>query len=207
MNFTNIIKRFPKVCAFYWNSHWRKGTIMFTTESGAQVTDVRNILKTPAGHELAELANQLSKPTSDETALECLNWVHQHIKYYPDSVRHNKAEKWQTADETLKLKTGDCEDMSILWIKLCELAGVPNWRRKIACGDAKDPFGQIVGHAYGLYLTDDFVWTSLDAAYYPLQSIANFGKPHSELVNYRKIWFTFNETYSWHQKSTTIFMY
>jgi hypothetical protein len=62
----------------------------------------------------------------------------------------------------------------------------------------------MVGHAYVIYLTDEFEWTSLDPAYYPLESIEHFGKPHKRNTRYGKIWFTFNETHSWHQHSTDI---
>lgn len=210
MKFTNIIQKFPSVCEFYWNNHWKKGKVMYKFETGTELRDVRDVFTLPdfSSPNITEVAKaiRLTEQTDDKVALACLRYVIAKILYKSDEVVWNKSEKWQVASQTFKKETGDCEDMSLLLMELLKQAGIPAWRRKIACGDALDPIGKWVGHAYVLYLTDDFVWTTLDAAYYPLNSIAGFGDPHSQLANYGDIWFTFNESNSWHQKST-LFMY
>ncbi|MCW4047633.1 MAG: transglutaminase-like cysteine peptidase [Candidatus Bathyarchaeota archaeon] len=52
------------------------------------------------------------------------DWVGNNIKYKTDSEIHGVAEFWQFPNETLQLKTGDCEDFSIL---LCSLLRADGW--------------------------------------------------------------------------------
>jgi transglutaminase-like putative cysteine protease len=70
--------------------------------------------------------------TPDWIALK--DWVATNIKYPPDDangdgdpdydyIKHSKWEYWQLPKETLQLKTGDCEDYSILLVSLLRAAG------------------------------------------------------------------------------------
>lgn len=200
MNFKNIIRAFPKVCEFYWNTHYLPGRILYKMETGSDPADVRLILSSTSP-EIISVGKKCKTP------LDCLRWVVSNVSYLSDRTKWNKPEKWQEAPETFALRTGDCEDMSILLMKVMEASGIPEWRRKIVCGEAKEPVtGNMVGHAYVIYLTDEFVWTPLDPAYLPIDSITNFGKAQKKNENYGKIWFTFNEKNSWHQHSTDIIL-
>ena len=49
--------------------------------------------------------------------------------------RKDKGEYWQTAEETLTLGVGDCEDQNNLIYILCRLVGVPNWLLYNAIGE------------------------------------------------------------------------
>jgi len=52
------------------------------------------------------------------------DWVGNNIKYKYDSEAHGQEDYWQLPKETLQLKTGDCEDFSIL---LCSLLRANGW--------------------------------------------------------------------------------
>lgn len=211
MKFTGLIQKFPKVFQTYWDLHWPKGKVLFRLVTGEPLADVRTIFS-PKPIPLKTFFKNDQNPdpfdasTSDKTALSCLRWVVGNIAYQTDQETYDRPEYWQKAEKTVQIQKGDCEDMAILLSEMMRSLGIPAWRRKIACGLAQAPSGEMVGHAYVLYLTDDFVWTTLDAAYYPMDSINEFGIPHSKLRNYGELWFTFNEVNSWHQKST-LFMY
>lgn len=199
------MNKFPKVCEFYWNNHWAKGTILYRMTTGGDQKDVRSILQTPINSEIISVAKTFTG-TLNEKALKCHKWVVSNIAYESDEENWGKPEYWQDCNITFKKETGDCEDMSILLMRMMQACGIPAWRRKICCGTARDGLGRMVGHAYCLYLTEEYVWTALDPAYYPLESVSNFGTPQSKVSNYGELWFTFNEEYSWHQRST-IFLY
>ena len=49
-----------------------------------------------------------------DTPDKIVAWVHRNIWYKKDEQVHGKKEYWQTSEETLRLKSGDCEDFSVL---------------------------------------------------------------------------------------------
>jgi predicted transglutaminase-like cysteine proteinase len=51
------------------------------------------------------------------------DWVADNIDYMPDEERWGK-EYWQTSEETLSYRTGDCEDFSILLCSLLRAYGI-----------------------------------------------------------------------------------
>jgi len=54
-----------------------------------------------------------------QTLDELCRWIHQTIKYKSDGD-YKGSDFWQLPEETLKLKTGDCEDVSILFMFLAK---------------------------------------------------------------------------------------
>ncbi len=56
--------------------------------------------------------------------IEIRDWVAKNIEYTSDSEVHGVKEYWQFPNETLTLRTGDCEDFSIL---LCSLLRANGW--------------------------------------------------------------------------------
>lgn len=56
--------------------------------------------------------------------IEIRDWVANNIEYTADNEVHGVAEYWQFPNETLTLRTGDCEDFSIL---LCSLLRANGW--------------------------------------------------------------------------------
>lgn len=55
--------------------------------------------------------------------IEIRDWVANNIEYRYDNVAHGVSEYWQLPRETLSLKTGDCEDFSILLTTLYRAIG------------------------------------------------------------------------------------
>jgi hypothetical protein len=71
------------------------------------------------------------------------NWVADNIAYESDEVRWGK-DYWQTPEETLSSKTGDCEDFSILLCSLLRAFGIEAHQVYVAVGvDGGDD-----GHAF-----------------------------------------------------------
>ena len=71
------------------------------------------------------------------------DWVATNIEYMSDEERWGK-DYWQTAEETLTYRTGDCEDFSILLCSLLRTYGIDAERVYVALGvdNGKD------GHAF-----------------------------------------------------------
>ncbi len=86
--------------------------------------------------ELAKLYVTPDDPTVQETVdtivkdplipdwMEIRDWVAKKIKYTNDAETHQTSEYWQLPKETLTMRTGDCEDLSIL---LCSLLRADGW--------------------------------------------------------------------------------
>lgn len=204
ISFKWLIKRFPFLWEDYWNNKWKRGTVMYRTETGKEKVDVRKLLE-PTCPEIDLQGQRLWDTTHDKTALKCLKWVRANVAYLSDKTKYGVPEMWQEAPETFALGTGDCEDGAILLMKLMEHAGIPAWRRKIACGWVKSGEGK-GGHAYVIYLADDFNWYVLDWCYWAWTSIQNFKKkPQYKCKDYYDIWWTFNEQYCWTNQYSTYF--
>jgi predicted transglutaminase-like cysteine proteinase len=81
---------------------------------------------TPNEQSIVNLKNQILNDkfllTPNWMALR--DWVGNNIQYSYDSSSHGQNEYWQLPKETLNLRTGDCEDFSIL---LCSLLRADGW--------------------------------------------------------------------------------
>ena len=203
--FQFLIKQFPKVYEIYWNNKWPKNSIRYTMITGATAADVRTIL-VQTNFEIRTIGENIKGETTDDKALNCLREVVKRIEYVSDVKKHLKPEFWQTAVETIITKSGDCEDGAILLMKIMQAAGIPSWRRKLCCGDVKVSELKDGGHAYVIYLADDFNWYVLDWCYWPLEAICAFLKqPHNERTDkYHDIWWTFNEEFCWAQNDVIL---
>lgn len=51
------------------------------------------------------------------------DWVYRNIRYVSDSEAHGFPDFWQTPYQTLRLGTGDCEDLAVLYVSICEALG------------------------------------------------------------------------------------
>jgi hypothetical protein len=100
------------------------------------------------------------------------DWVATNIDYMPDEKRWGK-DYWQTPEETLLYRTGDCEDFSILLCSLLRAYGIDAERVYVALGvnDEED------GHAF---LIEDWYhdgeWRRIES-----QAPAQFSSWHSWL--------------------------
>jgi hypothetical protein len=145
----------------------------------------------------------------DEVAVQKLKEVISTVKYVPDQTVWNMPEYWQTAEETLALGTGDCEDGAVLLYVLCREAGVPASRLMLFAGSVIGG-----GHCCLFYKPDNYPlnWTILDWCYWPDkrpvgkrnmfdvveskvygQTIHSDGEWYSDYNNYIEAWFWFNE--------------
>jgi predicted transglutaminase-like cysteine proteinase len=81
---------------------------------------------TPEDQNVVELKNKILKDkpplTLDWMALR--DWVGNNIQYRSDSEIHGERDYWQFPNETIQLRTGDCEDFSLL---LCSLLRADGW--------------------------------------------------------------------------------
>ncbi len=103
---------------------------------------------------------------------------------------------------TVVLKNGSilhqCEDGAILLANLLIIAGVPNWKIRINCGNVLEPISKMqIGHAYLTFFDEENEkWVILDWCYYPnLKKIIDRGEYKKESM-YQEVWFSFNNTHS-----------
>jgi transglutaminase-like putative cysteine protease len=141
----------------------------------------------------------------DKQVIHCLRWVKNNITYVSDKISWDVDEKWQSIEETIGLRTGDCEDGAILLYWLCRFKGVPANRLYILAGDVDGG-----GHCWLGYKPTEYPlnWIFLDWCYW--YNANNLGSrslfyineikiseytPTGKQVNdsYYKIWFAFNE--------------
>lgn len=153
--------------------------------------------------EVKDLASSFSKEKDyDYLMTDILRWVQANIKYVPDDKVYKTPEKWQKAEETLKLKTGDCEDGAILIFTLARLCGVPSNRLLILCGSVLGG-----GHAWCAYRPSEYPlnWCFMDWCYwydrntpnnrtkYYINDTTIYDDPQKQ---YHSIWFAFNDSTS-----------
>ena len=195
--------------AEYWNSKWPKSDITYLSRPlpNKQVTvnwDVRNFVWSNSS-QLKDIItkNDLKGDNTHKTALNCLKWVLQNIKYTHDNVEQGIPEFWLFPCETLKLRKGDCEDGAILLASLMLNTGIPSYRIKL-CAGYVDHQGTKTGHAYVIFLRDDDTWCVLDWCYWPSLASIESRKQHQDEENYEDIWWTCNNEYGWAQKNTIV---
>ncbi|HUX48084.1 MAG TPA: transglutaminase-like cysteine peptidase [Dehalococcoidia bacterium] len=69
------------------------------------------------------------------------DWVAANIEYKTDEEQWGIEEYWQTPEETLSLRTGDCEDFAILLCTLLRAYGVSEEQIYVAVGIDDDGYG------------------------------------------------------------------
>jgi predicted transglutaminase-like cysteine proteinase len=88
--------------------------------------EICKLFVTPQEQSVVNLRNQIINDkfilTPNWMALR--DWVGNNIQYTYDSAAHGQDEYWQLPRETMSLRTGDCEDFSIL---LCSLLRADGW--------------------------------------------------------------------------------
>ena len=147
--------------------------------------------------------SNLVKETMDLTAHACQRYVCRHLRYIGDEKSSKLEECWQFPNETVLLKTGDCEDGAILMASLMLNAGIPSWRVRVTAGMVQEaPTAEAGGHAYVTYCREqDNNWVILDWCYFADSKISVSNKPLANKVKYYKdIWFSFNNLFSWSHK-------
>ncbi|MFC1919866.1 transglutaminase family protein [Chloroflexota bacterium] len=94
---------------------------------------------TPNDPEVQSAAQEiLDTPIRLDTFDQLREWVAGHISYKSDSEVHGVSDYWQLPAETLKLGTGDCEDIAILLCTLLRACGIPSDQVYVAAGCTED---------------------------------------------------------------------
>jgi transglutaminase-like putative cysteine protease len=111
-------------CEDSFDAYW----FSFGAEVPRTFSDNPNLVKlfvTPREPSLVALKDEVLKDAAlklkDWIALR--NWVGNNIEYRHDEDIYAVREYWQFGKETVNLKTGDCEDFSILLVSLLRAAG------------------------------------------------------------------------------------
>lgn len=164
-------------------------------------------LTTPS-KELLTIADSISSyEDNDLQVIEVLKWIINNLTYKSDKNVWGVEEKWQTAEETIRLKTGDCEDGAVLTYILCRLKGVNANRLAITAGDVNGG-----GHCWLMYKPTEYPlnFVVLDWCYWantlPLTNRNLFYIIDNDIIeyenyqiiksNYYTLWFMFNEDWS-----------
>ena len=132
----------------------------------------------------------------DQIVYDIERWVKKNITYIPDISIHNTPEYWQNSHETLKLKSGDCEDGSWLIVLIARLCGVPEDMIWLEAGHVSCPHtrGRIEGHAWVKYICEvDGVPRMVDWCYCPTKDKIRYRPFANENVRYLNVWFGVND--------------
>jgi len=177
--------------ADYWSNKWSKERVIYNAQYG-RPRDVRTFLfdRSFILEDIIE-GHKLIGKDDDETMYRILLYVINNLKYTGDKETKGQVEFWQNPEDTVTLKKGDCEDGAILIKSLSLVAGVPDYKVKIAAGLVKGG-----GHAYVIYLRDNNTWCILDWCYWPNRLHINKRKKFADESNYYDVWFSFNHEYS-----------
>lgn len=79
---------------------------------------------TPNDPTVQQTLNNIVKNRFIPDWIEIRDWVGKKIEYVSDTISHGVSDYWQLPAETLSLRTGDCEDLSIL---LCSFYRAIGW--------------------------------------------------------------------------------
>jgi len=137
----------------------------------------------------------------DKIIYKIFRWVKKNITYKKDQDIWDTIEYWQTPEETIEKRTGDCEDGAILTYALARTVGIPANRMLLLCGDVVGG-----GHCWLGYKpsTDPYNLVFYDWCYWANLSTTDERKRYwivdkeiqPEGSNYKNMWFAFNENNS-----------
>lgn len=177
--------------AKYWNNKWPKKRIIYNAQYG-RPRDVRTFIFDKS-FILADIIkeNKLAGKNDNDTMYRILMFVIKNLKYTGDEKTKGQKEFWQNPEDTVTYMKGDCEDGAILIKSLSLLAGIPDYKVRVAAGHVKGG-----GHAYVIYLRDDDTQVILDWCYWPNKLKINERKSFSEEKNYYDVWFSFNKNHT-----------
>ena len=212
----NLTRKVDVNDAEFWNNKWVQSKIFYKAPNRKWVIDYVSDKNYNRVKKIAMdiiLANSLRHNDIDCVALAVMKWVKKEkFKYAKEP-----SELWKCPEQILddKDKGNDCDDIGILMYYICrEIFKLMNrWeevkhRLKAVAGNVNRR-GSIPssagGHFYLTWLHSDGHWYTVESTYNLAMAIANYGKlPQKFNPMYGTIWFTFNEDYSWAQKSITI---
>jgi len=117
-----------------------------------------------------------------------LKYVHKNIAYSTDINNFGQIENWEDLTETIRRKKGDCENQNALIYVIARTAGIPYFLLWNCIGLSSE------GHYWLVYFnpkTAEFF--SIDSTYKPNLSQLAYRQPFKIGIDYKKIYFIFNE--------------
>jgi hypothetical protein len=208
----------------FWNDngmtvvygHSWKEVIMYVLNSdfrkSVNLRDWLNEIVMHPSKNLLSVAKSISSmPNPDLQVKEVQNWVFKNVKYVTDGENWKMSEHWNTPDETLFNKSGDCEDGAILMYVLARLKGVSDDRLLIMAGTVSTGIGANTGgHAWLSYRPFNYPlsFVFLDWCYYsdlkPVEDMILYNVKSKfisseSITPYKYIWFGFNESNSFYE--------
>jgi predicted transglutaminase-like cysteine proteinase len=109
--------------------------------------DLASLYITPSDSIIQQTLDEIVNNPLVPDWIEIRDWVANEIEYVSDATAHGVSEYWQLPRETLSLRTGDCEDFSIL---LCSLYRGIGW--------TDNRVYVVIGENEGMY----HAWVKLD---------------------------------------------
>ena len=193
MSFADLLVKFRKELEDYWNNK------MEPIYKRVWVRDNKieypvDMLKTHINDDrVTEFINTYKYSVDDFKAYIAHYFIKKvlNIRYKTDKESWDMIEYWQTPQETLEKGTGDCEDQTILWMKLMQLLDVPSYKC-LAIGGEVVSGNNLTGHCYPVYFTG-IRPVNMDLTYYSyIRKIQNRYTFKIPLNNYKTFWWAFN---------------
>ncbi|MEW5894465.1 MAG: transglutaminase-like domain-containing protein [Candidatus Omnitrophota bacterium] len=123
-------KNFAKAFIYYKKAHqYAQWALAYRIEGKRD--EMKSIVRVSDDQQrkLRKKSNVEEKITSTrypklKNAKEIMNWLKRNIKYQSDLKVHGQESYWQTPEETMVLRTGDCEDFAFLAQAMLKQIGV-----------------------------------------------------------------------------------
>ena len=147
--------------------------------------------------ELKKVADNLYHKDSDICILNILTWVMMNKGYKSDSLNFKKDEYWATAEEMIKNKYGDCDDMNGMVYILARLCNIPSEFIWCATGDTFSG-----GHFWCFYYSSRYdKLVSVDSTFYPNTNLIKNRAGFKLDGKYKKIWYIFSDNWIYRPKT------
>jgi predicted transglutaminase-like cysteine proteinase len=186
-------------CIIQFEVTYREGPL--TTPLGMTESEIKSLVtpECPVVNEYLEIILDDDYPyeLSQDGFDDIRDWVAVNIDYMSDEERWGVSMYWQTAEETLSLRTGDCKDFSILLISFLRAYGIDAEQAYVVLGVDDEGYG----HAFlkeNWY--NDGEWRRIEPqapaqlSSWPPRFGSQGPHPDSELDKYEII-VTFNDQY------------
>ena len=191
MKFTDLLKKYQKQIEDYW--HNRMIPIDLWIVINRDLIQLNKVFDTKITNpRVLDFIEKTKDLPDDFKAYKTHYFIMKtlKIKYKRDIEVHNLPDYWQSPDETVELGTGDCEDFTILWMKIMQLLGVPSYKCMAIVGMVDNGVKEL--HAYPVYF-NGIRAVNMDLTCYVnvlmVSNRATFRIPNDK---YLSMWWAFN---------------
>lgn len=189
----DLFKKYSKQLDDFWHTRMNPINLMLRLKKGEFGNPISILAKPLVNDKVNEFIKENLNKDDDEKAFLAHLFIKMtlRIKYKPDSEVWNDVDYWQSPQLTTDIGTGDCEDQTLLWLKLMQLLEVPSYKC-MAIGGYVNNDTLIEGHCYPLYFTGIRA-VNMDVTYYvrilKIKDRATFKIPSDR---YLSLWWAFN---------------